>query len=414
MKQMLIVFVYTLKEGIRKKAFWISTIIIMAAVLLLCAVPRVFTAFTGEKSTEKADHEKKGTCYLLDEVGIFQQNLEMFQELYPELDFQIAENENLETLKQEIKEKEDDSLIYIEKTDGQPVVHVVNANFMKGISAKNTAAVCDQIMQSQSLRELGVGERQIKVIQTPLSYTEEYAGEMDITGYILGVFMTIVMFFAVYYYGNGVAMSVAAEKTSRVMETLIVSAKPSRILAGKCLGMGVVGLLQLGGLLVFGGLCYKYLLPNDVQLGGIQLSGISVSAGTVILLLVYFILGYALYAVLNSVCGAAVSRIEDLNAALLPVSIVAILGFYLGYFTSIAGGGSSTLTALALYLPISSPFAVPFKLLTGEIEPVQIGVSLAVLAVTIVVAAAIASKIYSISVMHYGKPLKLKDMKKMK
>ncbi len=115
---------------------------------------RVFTAFTGEKSTEKADHEKKGTCYLLDEVGIFQQNLEMFQELYPELDFQIAENENLETLKQEIKEKEDDSLIYIEKTDGQPVVHVVNANFMKGISAKNTAAVCDQIMQSQSLREL--------------------------------------------------------------------------------------------------------------------------------------------------------------------------------------------------------------------------------------------------------------------
>lgn len=120
-------------------------------------------------------------------MGIFQQNLEMFQELYPELDFQIAENENLETLKQEIKEKEDDSLIYIEKTDGQPVVHVVNANFMKGISAKNTAAVCDQIMQSQSLRELGVGEQQIKVIQTPLSYTEEYAGEMDITGYILGV-----------------------------------------------------------------------------------------------------------------------------------------------------------------------------------------------------------------------------------
>ena len=103
MKQMLIVFVYTLKEGIRKKAFWSSTIIIMAAVLLLCAVPRVFTAFTGEKSTEKADHEKKGTCYLLDEVGIFQQNLEMFQELYPELDFQIAENENLENLKQEIK-----------------------------------------------------------------------------------------------------------------------------------------------------------------------------------------------------------------------------------------------------------------------------------------------------------------------
>mgnify|MGYP000494293366 CR=1 FL=1 len=69
---------------------------------------------------------------------------------------------------------------------------------------------------------------------------------MDITGYILGVFMTIVMFFAVYYYGNGVAMSVAAEKTSRVMETLIVSAKPSRILAGKWSGHGCCGAFAAG------------------------------------------------------------------------------------------------------------------------------------------------------------------------
>ena len=129
MKQMLIVFVYTLKEGIRKKAFWISTIIIMAAVRCCAPFPESLQHLQEKSPRKKQTMRKKGTCYLLDEVGIFQQNLEMFQELYPELDFQIAENENLETLKQEIKEKEDDSLIYIEKTDGQPVVHVVNAKF---------------------------------------------------------------------------------------------------------------------------------------------------------------------------------------------------------------------------------------------------------------------------------------------
>ena len=294
------------------------------------------------------------------------------------------------------------------------MLHVVNANFMKGISAKNVAEVCDKIMQAQYFQKLGVGKEEIAAIQTPMVYTEEYAGDMEPLGYVLGIIMTLVMFFAVYYYGNGVAMSVAAEKTSRVMETLIVSAKPSRILAGKCLGMGAVGLLQLGGLLVFGIFCYETLFPKEIKIQGMEFSLTGISGSVVLLLLLYFILGYALYAVLNSVCGAAVSRIEDLNSALLPVSILVIVGFYLGYFTSIAGGGSSALAALAMYLPISSPFAVPFKLLSGGIEPGQIGLSIAFLMGSIVLVAFVSARIYSVSVMHYGSTVKWKDIKKMK
>mgnify|MGYP000594530332 FL=1 len=70
---------------------------------------------------------------------------------------------------------------------------------------------------------------------------------MNLTEYVVGLLLTFVMFFAVYYYGYGVAMSISSEKTSRVMETLIISAKPSKILIGKCLAMGVLGLLQLVG-----------------------------------------------------------------------------------------------------------------------------------------------------------------------
>lgn len=414
MKQILTVFSYTFKEGIHKKAFWISTGIIVAMILLACLVPRIFLSSEGKADSEDVGHEKKGICYLIDEAGIFAENIEQFEVRYPELRFEISGVQNLEELKVNIREHEQNSLIYIKNTDKQPVLHVVNANFMKGISAKNVAEVCDKIMQAQYFQKLGVGKEEIAAIQTPMVYTEEYAGDMEPLGYVLGIIMTLVMFFAVYYYGNGVAMSVAAEKTSRVMETLIVSAKPSRILAGKCLGMGAVGLLQLGGLLVFGIFCYETLFPKEIKIQGMEFSLTGISGSVVLLLLLYFILGYALYAVLNSVCGAAVSRIEDLNSALLPVSILVIVGFYLGYFTSIAGGGSSALAALAMYLPISSPFAVPFKLLSGGIEPGQIGLSIAFLMGSIVLVAFVSARIYSVSVMHYGSTVKWKDIKKMK
>ena len=421
MKQVLTVFQYTFKEGIRKKAFWVSTIIIMALILLLCFVPKIMSAF--EKQDEGGQEEngqtavsveKEGICYFIDETGIFEKNIEAFQALYPELEFQVSKTSELSILKEDVAKNEKNSILYIEEQEGVPFLHVVNTNFMKGINASNVAELSTKIWQSEFLTAQGVSAENIAAAQVPLGYAEEAAGKMNLTGYVLGLVMTFVMFFAVYYYGYGVAMSVASEKTSRVMETLIISAKPSRILVGKCLAMGAVGLLQLGGLLAFGLACYGILMPDGFQVNGIEISLSGFGAETILVLILYFILGYALYAVMNSVCGAAVSKIEDLNSVMMPVSVVAIVGFYLGYFTSVAGGGSNALSKLALYLPISSPFAVPFKILTGDITTPELFISMAILAVSIVIIAALSAQIYSASVMHYGNPLKWKEIRKNK
>lgn len=101
-----------------------------------------------------------------------------------------------------------------------------------------------------------------KAALTDLSYSSQIVCKMDVSGYAIGILLTIIVFFAVYYYGYGVAMSVASEKTSRVMETLVVSAKPSRILLGKCLAMGVLGLVQLLAFLVVGAVCFATIVPT--------------------------------------------------------------------------------------------------------------------------------------------------------
>lgn len=420
MRQIWLVFGYTFKEGIRKKAFWISTVILALLLLFLCMVPRVMDVFRSENHKEPGvETEKKGICYFLDETGIFAEHIQLFQTAAPELNFEVIDPEEktpsrIESIREGIAEHKENSAVLIGESEGVPRVEVWNNSFMnRGISGETITEVCNLIWKEQILSNAGISEETAEMLQMSVSSTEEMIGEMNITGYILGLVMTFVMFFAVYYYGYGVAMSVASEKTTRVMETLIISAKPSRILIGKCMGMGVLGLLQFTGLLLVGVLGYVLLVPKDFQIAGIDITLGDLSPVILLVLAVYFLMGYAFYAVLNSVCGAAVSKIEDLNSAMMPVSVISILGFYLGYFTSIAGGGSGLLEKLALYLPISAPFTVPFKLLTGSLSNGDLAISGMILLVSIAVVSVVSVKIYSASVMHYGKKLKWKDIMKM-
>lgn len=219
MKQVLTVFQYTFKEGIRKKAFWVSTIIIMALILLLCLAPRIISAFDkseeGSQGTEgqaEVSSEKEGICYFIDETGVFEKHMDAFQALYPELEFKSSKTQELSALKEDVAKNEKNSILYIEDQEGVPFIHVVNTNFMKGINADKAGELSTKIWQAEFLTAQGVSAENIAAAQVPLGYAEESAGEMNLTGYVLGLVMTFVMFFAVYYYGYGVAMSVASEK----------------------------------------------------------------------------------------------------------------------------------------------------------------------------------------------------------
>ena len=416
MKQILTVFSYTFKEGIRKKAFWISTIVIMVLLGVMCAIPRVMSFFDNGEEVTDTKTEYSGTCYLVDETGVFEKEIEYLKAAYPGMNFKSIEEDEVKGLEKAVDESKSRNvaILSIQEKDAAPVLEITVSNFLSKVQADTIADACNKIWQSHLLTENGLEKGEVDAIQTPLIYTQRFIGNMNLTEYVVGLLLTFVMFFAVYYYGYGVAMSISSEKTSRVMETLIISAKPSKILIGKCLAMGVVGLLQLVGLMAFAAFCYKFILPEGFQIAGVDLAVSGFTPKTLVFLIIYFILGYALYAVMNSVCGAAVSKMEDLNSAMMPVSILVIIGFYLGYFTSVMGGGSGALSKLAVYLPISSPFAVPFKLITGEITMQELGISVFLLVLAIVIVTMFSARIYSASVMHYGNRLKWKELKKIK
>lgn len=412
MKQIFTVFAFTLKDAIRKKAFIISTAIILVLIIGGSAALAIFMG-SSDKSDEETDSSSgKNVCYYLDQHNVLPGAAQALSVLYDIKEITAAEKEDVIA---QIKEDKSISLLEVSAKNSQPLVTVYSKDFMSGAGSNITAVsqIINEVHSMNVLVDSGVDPDLVILSRQPVQYETVFAGEMNTSAYIIGIVFTLLMFFAIYYYGYGVAMSVATEKTSRVMETLIVSAKPSRILLGKCFGMGVLGIIQFAMIVLTGAVCLKFIIPSELLVQGSEFSLSVLNAKTVAVMFVYFVLGYSLFAVMNAVSGALVSKIEDLNSAMMPVMLLSLVGFYLGYFVSIISPGSGIVQKIAMYLPISSPFIIPSSMLSGSVEPYQVVISVLILALSVVAVGALSVKIYSSSVLHYGNKLKFKDAIKM-
>ncbi len=127
--------------------------------------------------------------------------------------------------------------------------------------------------------------------------------------------------------------------------------------------------------------------------------------------LIYFLLGYFTYALLYALTGSTVSKPEDIQSANTPVAILAVIGFYLAYFTMM--NPTSELNAIASLFPLSSPFCMPFRVMSGLASYTDIAISIAILLVTIFIIARISIKIYSNAILNYGSKMSLKDIARM-
>ena len=130
-----------------------------------------------------------------------------------------------------------------------------------------------------------------------------------------------------------------------------------------------------------------------------------------IITIAYFILGYLTYALLYALTGSTVSKPEDIQSANTPVAILAVIGFYLSYFTM--SNPTSELNLFASLFPISSPFCMPFRIMMGLASGTDVAISIAILVVTILVIAKVAIKIYSNAILNYGTKISFKDIVNM-
>jgi len=219
----------------------------------------------------------------------------------------------------------------------------------------------------------------------------------------LGIAFVVLIFITLVIYGMWVATGVAAEKSSRVMELMISAASPVQLLVGKVVGLGLAGLTQYVAILVP---AIVILLIQDrlaVLALGPSGSGEPLVGLTLPLLgafMLFFVLGFALYALIYAAAGSLVSRPEDLQVVALPLSLISMVGYLIAI--AALGGASGTLVTIGSYVPFWSPFVMLGRLMVGRVEPWELALSVALLVLGIAGALWLAIRVYSAGVLLYG------------
>jgi len=210
--------------------------------------------------------------------------------------------------------------------------------------------------------------------------------------------ITLLLYGQLLTYGFWVAIGVVEEKSSRVVEILLSAIRPRQLLAGKVLGIGLLGAAQLL-LVVVAGVALA-LLAGSLDVKGDIL-------GTVAVIMLFFPLGFALYACLFASAGALVSRQEDLQSTTTPLTIL-IVGSYIVSFTALQDPGG-TLAKVASLVPVSSPLVMPPRLALGQASAVEVLAAVAILLLTIAAVIGFAARVYERAVMRTGKPVRLRE-----
>ena len=251
--------------------------------------------------------------------------------------------------------------------------------------------------------------------------TAEQAGEVmsiQITGEVESLgkdqfqnfFYTYIMIFALYMvillYGHMVATNVATEKSSRAMEVLITSAKPNSMMFGKVLASCIAGLVQL--VAVFGSALVFYNLNKSYWGDNMIVDSIfNIPPELFVYMLVFFILGFLIYAFMFGAVGSTASKLEDINTSVMPITMLFIIAFFVVMFSMASGSIDNTLMTVCSYIPFTSPMAMFTRICMSTVPLYEILISVAILIGSTLGIGFLAAKIYRVGVLMYGTTPKL-------
>lgn len=402
MKDLITVMKFTMKDMIKRKSFIISTLIILVLIVIGFNVPNILKAVKGEDSQEK--------LLIADNENIFEGSLEAIQNMDLGYEVEIA-NSDYDQIKEKIKDEEIESAIIIERQENNIKIRyiVANTTMMEGVP-EGLINTINTIYSNLQISKLGLTQEQLASITPNFEFSLEQTEEEKASGNVMAIMLlSIVLFYAIYFCAYQVSSSITTEKTSKIMETLVTSTSPRTIVLGKTIGIGIVGLIQMILIVATAIISAKSFLEPEMIDAVLDMSNITPYLG--IITVVYFVLGYLAYALLYALTGSTVSKPEDIQSANTPVAILAVLGFYLSYFTMM--NPTSELNVFASMFPISSPFCMPFRIMMGLASTTDVSISIAILVVTILVIAQVAIKIYSNAILNYGTKMSFKDIVKI-
>ncbi len=418
---------------VKTKTFLLTTFLAPIAIALFYAVLIFFM-------TRGSDKTKNIT--IIDKAGLAEK-IEMKKN---NLVFDLS-NESLVQLKEKYKAGDIDGIIELPPLDSTQDKYNIVYHADKALALDESSAI--EKMFSKPIRDykmtaFGFEQSQLDKIDTDIEISPQTVNETEkelssITGLVssgVGFIVGTVLFFVIMIFGSQVMRGVNEEKLNRIVEVLISSVKPIQLMLGKVIGIGLVGLTQFGiwailgsvisiGALAFFGLDAGMADPAANEMAAEAMANPEIKSkmaeilkelstinwGLIIpLYFVYFLLGYMMYASVFAAVGAAAG--DDVNEAQALTTVVMVplaAAFYIAI--SAAQSPDSTLAVWSSIIPISAPVVMPVRLASGP-PAWEIILSVVLCALFVVFMIWLASRIYRVGIMMYGKKASFKELAK--
>ncbi|WLD94063.1 ABC transporter permease [Alkalihalobacillus sp. AL-G] len=413
MSKLLTVLVHTYKSRLKTKAFIITTAISLLLVVGLTNMQTIMGYFEGDEQRTVAVLDKSGELY------------EPFAQ-----QFAVTKSEDTKIVQTDQSEQELAASVQDGEYDGMLVLqmneqNVPNATFKaETVSSSDWIGALERSLQQTKVviatKKLGVDPAEVVKIYEPVQFekvalkesakTEEELNQARSVVYVL----LFLIYFSVIFYGSMIATEVATEKSSRVMEILISSVSPVKQMFGKIFGIAFLGLTQF--ILIFLVAFISVKSAPESESGGsmnnfsdfIQLDQLPFSI--IIYALVFFFLGFMLYATLLAMLGSLVNKVEEANQVITPVMLIIVIAFMIAM--SGLGTPDATFVTVTSYIPFFTPMIMFLRAGMLNIPLWEVLLGITILIASIGLFAVIAAKVYRGGVLMYGSATSLKNLKK--
>ncbi|KIL45592.1 hypothetical protein KP78_19410 [Jeotgalibacillus soli] len=399
-------------DKFKSKSFLLTTILFIAAIMVGANLSTIMDQFgrggEAEDEWKIAVKDEEGTV-----AGALEQQILLVND-------QISINQvtgPFDEVEQQVIDGQYDALLTVTLKESGKIESVYFSESLTSSDVSNDLQLTLQTIQSNlAANKLNLSADELATLNMPVtfkqdSFSETAKSEAELSeARGLVYIMIFVIYISVLLYSMMIATEVAAEKSSRVMEILVSSVPPIQQIFAKILGVGLLGLTQLS---IWGIVGYASLQFNRDQMqGGIyEFFGFSSSSiETFVFGLIFFLLGYFLFATLAAFLGSLVSRTEDLQQMLMPVTLLIGIGTFLAFYG--IADPTATFVTIASFIPFFSPL-VMFTRVGMLNVPIWEPITAIVLTfITIVLLGWFGARVYRGGVLMYGNGSSFKDLRK--
>lgn len=389
-------------ECVRNKAFIIITVVILLFVFAASFLPGLISGFSEQESGD--DPEAPMMIAVSCDSSIYGADLvnSEFCRYFPKTPVLLTD-EDTESIKAKVNKGEYQFAVKI--ISPLEFTYITKNNSLYDTNMEISSEVVKAMYTASSLEPFGVSNEQSdKLLSAPVKRTVLTTGTDQSENYLPTYILMILLFVSITSYGQIVAQSVVSEKNTRAMELLITCARPTELMFGKVIGSGLAGFTQLAIILTasvgtLNTVSAKTIPPEILEY-------IKIEPQSAALAVMFFILGYFMYAFLIGALASCASKSEDLSNLISPVVMFMTIVYMVLIFMSMSENYDNPVLVAMSYLPLCAPMAMFIRATLTDIAVWEIILSAALQLVYIILIGFAAAAIYRAGVLMYGTPPK--------